>query len=349
VPPPPRGGGVGGGARSLLRRYRLIEGPPPLTPPRRGEGNRAERVAPQAASGEIAPSGWRHVTRSGDVSWFFILPALAIYLAVIFIPIVSGIGYAFTDWDGLRRTANSVGLANFERMFNDIQVRSAVVTTLIIAGALVIAKVALGLALALVVDSDLKSRYYLRLAFFMPVVMTPVIVSYVWKYIFSNDGAFNRLLGLVGIEGLQWLGDPQLALWSVIVVTSWQSVGLSMVIFIAGLQSVPAEMHEAAHIDGATWWQRFRFVTFPMLAPATTICVVIALIHGLRFFDQIYALTRGGPGYATETLSTMIYRISFQFGEFSYGSAVALVFSLFVAMIVLPAMYWLRKREVVHG
>lgn len=299
---------------------------------------------PKAAS----PS-WRRFARSGDASYGFIAPALAIYVILIFIPILSGVGYAFTNWDGLRQKVQYIGFANFERMINDLQVRSAVATTLLIAFALVIAKVGLGLVLALIVDSNLKSRYYLRLAFFTPVVMTPVIVSYVWKYIFSNDGAFNRILQVFGFEGLQWLGDPTLALWSVIIVTSWQSVGLSMVIFVAGLQSVPREMQEAALIDGASWGQRLRYVTIPMLAPAITICVVIALIHGLRFFDQIYALTRGGPGYATETLSTMIYRISFQFGEFSYGSAVALAFSIFVAVIVLPVMYGLRKREINHG
>ncbi|WP_395446255.1 carbohydrate ABC transporter permease (plasmid) [Aminobacter sp. UC22_36] len=295
------------------------------------------------------PPFWRRVLDWGGVNYLFILPALAIYIGVIFLPILRGVDYAFTDWDGLSRSVNYVGFANFQRMFGDIQVRSAIGTTLIIAAALVVIKVSLGLFLALIVDGNLKSRTYLRVIFFMPVVLTPIIVSYMWKYIFSNQGPLNTLLNLAGFESLRWLGDPTLALISVIVVTSWQSVGLSMVIFLAGLQAVPPELNEAAMLDGASPWQRIRYVTIPMLAPAITVCVVIALIQGLRFFDQIYALTRGGPGYATETLSTMIYRISFQFGEFSYGAAVALVFSLIVAVIVLPAMHFLRKREFVHG
>jgi len=303
-------------------------------------------------SAEIAtpqPQRRRLPRGSREINYLLILPALAIYLVVIFVPILRGIDYAFTDWDGLNRSANYIGLANFQRMFGDIQVRSAIGTTLIIAIALVVIKVTFGLLLALIVDGNLKSRNYLRIAFFMPVVLTPIIVSYMWKYIFSNQGPLNTLLNLFGIESMRWLGDPTLALISVVVVTSWQSVGLSMVIFIAGLQAVPPELNEAARIDGANAWQRIRHVTLPMLAPATTVCVVIALIQGLRFFDQIYALTRGGPGYATETLSTMIYRISFQFGEFSYGAAVALVFSLIVACIVIPVMHVLRKREIVHG
>jgi raffinose/stachyose/melibiose transport system permease protein len=315
---------------------------------RTGPRERSSPAArPPAAAGP--PPLWRRVLRAGGVSYLLIAPALALYLGVIFLPILSGAGYAFTDWDGLRHDVHYVGIANFRRMANDLQLRASIGTTLLIAGSLVVAKVTLGLALALAVDGNLKTRNTLRLAFFMPVVLTPVIVSYIWKYIFSTEGTLNTLLGLVGIAPLQWLGDPQLALWSVIIVTSWQSVGLSMVIFLAGLQAVPPELHEAAVIDGAGAVQRFRSVTLPLLAPAMTVCVVIALIQGLRFFDQIYALTRGGPGYATETLSTMIYRISFQFGEFSYGAAVAMVFSLIVAAIVLPVMVLLHRREIAHG
>lgn len=292
---------------------------------------------------------WRRALASGGVSYLFIIPAVAIYVAVILAPILMGAGYAFTDWDGLRQIVNYNGLANFRRMIGDQQVRSAISTTLIIAFSLVVVKVALGLVLALVVNSNVKSRNWLRLVFFMPVVLTPIIVSYMWKYIFSNNGTLNTLLKMVGLEPMRWLGDPTLALISVIIVTSWQSVGLSMVIFLAGLQAVPPELDEAATIDGANPLQRIWHVTLPLLAPAMTVCVVIALIQGLRFFDQIYALTRGGPGYATETLSTMIYRISFQFGEFSYGAAVAMVFSLIVGVIVLPVMQVLRRREIAHG
>lgn len=291
----------------------------------------------------------RRLIEWGGVNYMFILPALAVYIVVILLPILRGIDYAFTDWDGLNRSINYIGFANFQRMAGDVQVRSAIGTTLIIAFSLVAIKVTIGLLLALVVDSNLRSRNYLRIIFFMPVVLTPIIVSYMWKYIFSNQGPLNLILNAVGLESLRWLGDPTPALISVIIVTAWQSVGLSMVIFLAGLQAVPPELNEAAMMDGASRLKRLWFVTLPMLAPAMTICVVIALIQGLRFFDQIYALTRGGPGYATETLSTMIYRISFQFGEFSYGAAVALTFSLIVALIVLPVMHVLRKREIVHG
>jgi raffinose/stachyose/melibiose transport system permease protein len=283
------------------------------------------------------------------VSYLFILPAVAVYVAVILRPDLLGLKYAFTNWNGLDRHYSYVGLANFTRMLGDIQVRSAISTTLIIAAALVVTKVSLGFLLALAVDSHLKTRNFLRLAFFVPVVLTPIIVSYLWKYIFSNNGTLNTLLNAVGLDGLRWLGDPILALVSVIIVTAWQSLGLYMIIFIAGLQAIPPEINEAAMIDGAGLGRRIWSVTLPLLGPSITVCVVIALIQGLRFFDQIYALTHGGPGYSTETLSTMIYRISFQFGEFSYGAAVALVFAIIVAAIVLPLMAVLRRREIAHA
>lgn len=292
---------------------------------------------------------WRRGMRAGGVDWVFILPAVAVYVGVIFLPIVMGVGYAFTDWDGLNPNANYVGLDNFRRMITDPHASGAILNTLIIAVLLVASKVVVGLMLALAVNVRLKSRNLLRLLFFTPVIMTPIIVSYLWKYIFSNRGTLNTILGWFDLEGLNWLGEPTLALISILIVTSWQVVGLYMVIFLAGLQAVPPELDEAARMDGASAWQRLRHVTLPMLAPSITVAVVVALIQSLRIFDQIYALTHGGPGYATETLSTMIYRISFQFGEFSYGAAISLSFSLIVAAIVLPVMLLLRRREISHG
>lgn len=279
------------------------------------------------------------------------MPALVMFGFVIVWPMVLGIGFAFTDWNGLDRTWRLVGVANFRRILGDRQVVSAIGTTLILAGSLVVAKMAIGLALALALNTAIKTRNILRLIVFMPVVLTPVITSYVWKYIFSTEGAINRIADALGIGFLHqgWLGNPRLALLCVIVVTAWQSVGLAMVIFLAGLQAVPQELVEAATIDGASRWQRLRLVILPLLAPAITVNVVLALVQGLKFFDQIYVLTAGGPGYATETLSTIIYKTSFYYGEFGYGSAIALVFAAMVAVLVFSATHALRRREIAHG
>ena len=286
-----------------------------------------------------------------NVSWWFVVPGLAVYTLVLIYPMLSGVGFAFTDWNGLTLERNFVGLDNFRRMLGDRQVASSITMSLVFAVALVITKVLFGLLLALALDTGIRSRNLLRLLFFMPVVMTPVIVSYVWKYIFSNNGAINLLARSLDIPFLDqgWLGDPRLAVVCIIVVTGWQTVGLAMVIFLAGLQAVPKELVEAATIDGASSWQRLWMVVLPLLAPAVTVNVALALIQGLKFFDQIFILTSGGPGYATETLSTIIYKTSFQFGEFGYGSAIALVFAAIVGLCVYATTWLLRRNEVDHG
>jgi raffinose/stachyose/melibiose transport system permease protein len=256
--------------------------------------------------------------------------------------------YAFTNWNGLDPHTSFVGLANFRRMMQDEQVLAAIPTTLLLAACIVVLKIGLGLLLALALNRQLRTRGVLRTVFFLPVILTPVIMSFVWKYIYGNTGALNQLIAGIGLPGLRepWLGTPHLALASIIVVSTWQTAGLAMVIFLAGLQGVPRELVEAAMLDGASAWHCFRHITLPMLAPAITVNAVIALIHGLRIFDQVYVLTEGGPGYATETIATAIYKIAFEFAEYGYGSSLSLVFSLVVAAVVFTTAWLLRRREL---
>lgn len=284
-------------------------------------------------------------------SAWFLAPALAIYVLVIVYPMVAGVGYAFTNWNGLDPNYRFVGLANFRKLAGDAQVRSALTMTFAFAAALAVLQNLAGLGLAVALNTRMRLRHPLRLLFFMPVILTPLIVSFLWKYILSTRGPLNVVLAAVGLGDLQqnWLGEPAPAAFSVIAVAWWQSTGLAMVIYLAGLQSIPAELGEAARIDGATAWQGFRHVTLPMLAPAITVTVVNSLITSLKFFDQIYVLTGGGPGYATETMSTLIYKTAFQYAELGYGSAISVVFTFAVATVVLLALNVLRKREIDHG
>lgn len=285
------------------------------------------------------------------ISYGFILPALAVYGLVVVYPMLAGAAYGFTNWDGLNRTVEFVGLTNFQKMTSDRQVLSSIWMSLVFALALVVTKIGFGLLLALALDSNLKSRNFLRLLFFMPVVLTPVIVSYVWKYIFSNKGTLNSLGRSLGLDWLvqPWLGHPTFATVAVIIVTAWQTVGLAMVIFLAGLQSMPRDLIEAARVDGGTRLQILGYITLPMLAPAITVNVALAMIQGMKFFDQVYVLTGGGPGYSTETLSTIIYKTAFLYGEFGYGAAIALVFSLIVGAVVFTTTMALRRLEIVDG
>lgn len=285
----------------------------------------------------------------GEISWLFLLPALAIYGLVVLYPSVAGSYYAFTDWNGLDRTHSFVGLANFRRLIHDDQALAALKNTILLAVAVTFIQNGIGLLIALGVSANIKSRNLLRTLFFAPAVLTPIVVAYLWKYIYSPRGALNALLELIGLESLTrgWLGDSSLALWAVAAVVIWQYAGFSMVIFLAGLEGVPQELYEAAEIDGAGAFWKFWHVTFPLIAPATTVNLVLSTIGGLKLFDHVFALTEGGPGHASETLSTMIFDQGFVFGFFGYSTAVALVLTLIVSALALLQLSFWRAREVV--
>jgi raffinose/stachyose/melibiose transport system permease protein len=267
-----------------------------------------------------------------------------VYALIVLYPAVAGVIYAFTDWSGIGRDMSFVGLENFRTLLGDEQAMGSIGNTLLLTVAIVVVQNGVGLLLALGVHVKLKSRAVLRVVFFAPVVVSPVMVAFLWKYIYNPDPSAG-LNGLLGLE-VDWLGDPSIALWSIAGMVVWQNAGYSMVIFLAGLEGVPRELHEAAMIDGAGTGQRFRYVTWPLLAPALTINLMLSTIGGLKLFDQVFAATNGGPGYATETLSTVLYKQAFVFGKFGYSTAVALVLALFVAAVSLVQVYYLRSREV---
>jgi raffinose/stachyose/melibiose transport system permease protein len=304
---------------------------------------------PDARAGVPAPRRRRRGARSLSPPWWFAAPALAVYALVVLYPAIAGVVYAFTDWNGLGER-NFIGLDNFSRLFGDEAARGSLVNTLLLTVAIVFVQNGIGLLLALGVHTKIKSRSLLRVVFFAPAVVSPVMVAFLWKYIYNPapDAGVNGILGAFGLDGLRqdWLGDPELALWSVAGMVIWQFAGYSMVIFLAGLEGVPAELHEAAMIDGAGRFQRFRHVTWPLLAPAVTINLMLSTIGGLKLFDQVYAATNGGPGYASETLSTVLYKQAFVYGNFGYSTAIALVLALFVAAVSMVQVYYLRGREV---
>ncbi|MEV7086008.1 sugar ABC transporter permease [Streptomyces sp. NPDC093085] len=281
--------------------------------------------------------------------WYFVAPALLVYAVVVLYPSLAGVVYAFTDWSGVGGFS-FVGTDNFRTLLDDHRALESVGNTLLLTLAVVVVQNGVGLLLALGVHTTVRSRSLLRVIFFAPAVVSPVMVAFLWKYVYNpdNGAGLNGILGALGLGGLRqdWLGDPSLALWSVAAMVVWQYAGYSMVIFLAGLQGVPAELHEAARIDGAGTWQRFRFVTWPLLAPALTVNLMLSTIGGLKLFDQVYAATNGGPGTASETLSTVLYKEAFVYGKFGYSTAVALVLALFVAAVSLVQLRYLRAREV---
>jgi raffinose/stachyose/melibiose transport system permease protein len=285
--------------------------------------------------------------RASATPWWFAVPALVLFAFVVLIPSGRGVYYAFTNWDGLDPHFSVVGLDNFRQLLRDPQAKQAITHTLLIAVAITVVQNGVGLLLALGVNSRIRSRNVLRVFLFAPAVVTPIVTAYLWRNLLGPSGAVNSLLGAVGLGSWQqdWLGDPGLALWSIVGVIVWQFCGYSMVIFLAGLQSIPREIHEAAAIDGGGAVRRFWSVTRPLLGPAFTINLMLSIIGGIKLFDQVYALTGGGPGHATDTMSTLIYKDAFTLGEFGYSIALAVVLTIIVAVVSSGQYFVLSRNE----
>ncbi|MBG0566444.1 carbohydrate ABC transporter permease [Actinoplanes aureus] len=283
----------------------------------------------------------------GAPPWWFVVPALLLFAFVVLVPSARGVYYAFTDWDGLDPQLSFIGLDNFTAMADDPDALQAIWHTLLIAVAITVIQNGIGLLLALGVNTAIKSRNFLRVLLFAPAVITPIVTAYLWRNLLGPDGAVNSLLSTVGLESWQqnWLGDPDLALWMVVLVVVWQFAGYSMVIFLAGLQSVPREIYEAAAIDGSGPVRRFWSIIRPLLAPAITINLMLSIIGGIKLFDQVYALTGGGPGHATDTISTLIYKDAFTLGEFGYSIALAVVLTAIVAVVSAGQYAVLSRNE----
>jgi raffinose/stachyose/melibiose transport system permease protein len=263
-----------------------------------------------------------------------------------FLPSAAGGWYALTDWDGIS-PAKYIGLENFRTIFETEATRKALWHTLMLAGTFVVAANFLGLTLALALNRAVRTRNVLRMLFFLPAVVSPVAVAVIWQFIFTTDGALNQVLRSVGLDSwaTPWLGDPRFALWTVVVVLVWQFSGLTMIMYLAGLQGIPDELYEAASVDGASGTAQLRRLTLPLLAPAFTVATTMTLVFGLRVFDQVLALTGGGPVDASETLATQVYQQTFVFGRFGYGAAIAVILTALITVLVLVQLVALRRRE----
>lgn len=282
----------------------------------------------------------------------FLLPALLLFTVVMVYPVLSSLLYGFTNWNGISPDVHFVGLSNFARLFADPNVRTAFSNTVLFTAVATILQNSIALGLALALDHLIGwlrgLATVLRVFFLIPMLLSPLAIGYLGQYIFSpNFGVLDNLLALVHLPWApDWLGDPHLALGSVIAANLWQYVGYNMIIFLAGLQTVPHELYESARVEGANAIQCFWRITWPMIAPATTISLILTLIGGFKVFDLIFAMTGGGPGYATESVVMQVYREGFQYTHFGYAAAISITLCLFIFGLSVGLLALLRRREV---
>ena len=246
--------------------------------------------------------------------YLWIAPAVLLYFLFKLAPMIGGIYLAMLKWDGIEQPV-FVGLRNFERILSDEVIGLALWHNVLYAFGTVTAKLAVSLALALLLNQALRGRTFYRTSLFLPVVMSFVVVGILWSWLYSTQfGLINSLLHSIGLGALahDWLGDPNTALWDLMVVDTWKWYGFHMVIFLAGLQTIPNELYEAAHIDGASRWQRFARITYPLLEPVTLVNFTLALMGAFNVFDIPYIMTESGPANSTIVMALHLYYSRFQ-------------------------------------
>lgn len=277
----------------------------------------------------------------------FVLPAFSIYFIFFMIPVISGFGYSFTNWNQYLTEIEYVGLDNFRQIFTDRISTLALKNTLIFATATTVGKNVMGLGLALILNTRLKGKTMWRAIYFSPAILSTIIVGLVFSAILHPKGLLNDVLRFFGLDFLtrSWLTDKNIVMYTVSAVEVWMYAGFHMAIYLAGLQSIPYELIEAAKIDGISGWQQFRYITFPLVIPSFNINLIMALIGGFKVFDIIYVLTNGGPGFSSQVVSTMVYR-AFGEGRWGYGTALNMILFTIISIIALTILNYLRKKEV---
>lgn len=280
-------------------------------------------------------------------AYYLIWPALLIYALFFVLPAIIGFYYSFTDWRLDRVSITFTGWENFRKIFSDDTLLLAMKNTLIFAVVTVVGKNVLGIALAVALNMKLKSRNVLRAIFYSPSILSVLVISIIFTPILRTEGMVNRFFEMLGLGTLSqaWLTDPSIVILTIAAVAIWQHTGFQMAIYLAGLQSISKEYYEAATIDGAGSWKSFVNITLPLLLPAININLMLTLIGGLKVFSEVYVLTGGGPGNASQVVGTIILR-AFGEGNWGLGTAVNTLLFLIVTLISIPLLIFMRRKEV---
>jgi len=283
--------------------------------------------------------------RDALAGYLFVAPQLVGITTFVLIPLGLVFWYSLHEWNVLAQTFRFQGLANYQLLLSDPGLPRVLGATAIFSVGLVAFNLSLALLLAVLLDQKLKGIAIYRTLFFSPVVVSLVAWTIVWGFLLQSNGGINGLLGMIGIEGPNWLRNPTTAMISVIVVQVFKNVGLNMVLFLAALQGVPRELYEAARVDGAPRFKQFRRITLPLISPTLILTSIITIVGSLQVFAQIAVLTQGGPGLSTTVLVYYLYQQAFQFHKFGYGSTLSIL--LFLIVAALTVFQWQMRKRIV--
>jgi multiple sugar transport system permease protein len=305
----------------------------------------------QAVGIRRQPTGFRRVFRDIRQQWSayaVLTPGFILFTLFVVFAIVFSFWLSFHKWDILEPDKPFVGLANYREVIHDDDLGKAIINTLFYTSTIPIG-LALGLVLALLLNQQIRARGFFRTVFYLPVITPLVVAAIIWKWVYGGDfGLLNYYMLKAHLihQPLLWLSSYNLAMWAVIIMSNWKSVGFTMVVYLAGLQAIPQEYYEAAEVDGASAWQKLRKITIPLLAPTTFFLVIISVIGSFQVFTQIFVMTAGGPSQRTTTIVYLIYTTAFKFFRMGYASALAWVlFAMIFAFTLLQWRYYTKRME----
>ena len=279
----------------------------------------------------------------------FLLPGLLLYATFFLVPALASLGVSLTNWSA-GQPVRFVGLQNYFSLLQDTVFHSAVRATLLFSVTVIVCQSVLALAFALLLVKNTKLNVAYRTIYFVPTIIASVSIAFAWQFMMGpTTGWINHVLGMVGLSGWQqnWLGSPHIAIFSLAFIQFWTHAGQVMLLYIVGLQAIPRELYEVADIEGASMWQRFRKVTWPLLAPSAVVAVVYTTIQSFKVFDFVVATTAGGPGFATDVFPFFIYQESFIDFHYGYAEAAAVIFLGFMILITLIQFIAMRRKDVV--
>lgn len=289
----------------------------------------------------------RKMLNSKKIVNIMYIPVILLFVSFIIYPLIKGIGISMTNWNGYSQESSFIGWDNYRKMFEDRNFFLIIKNTLIYGIGSAALENVIGLLYAILLDRKSKAVGFARTAIYLPVIVAPLIMGYIWYFMFEPvGGAVNDILIAMGLESVDFLTKGTTTVWIITFINSYQYVGIAMMIYLAGLQTIPTDYQEAAKIDGASSLQNFIYVKIPLLLPSITVNVVTNLIGSLKLFDIIVAMTNGGPGYSTQSLSTMMYQLYFGKQDAGYAAAMGIFMFCSIAVISVIVLLWFRKKEV---